>query len=103
MHTFTQQKLALFLEKCRLNQQPIQIIYMDQCGKFTQRTVFVKRVQSELVTAFCTMREAKRTFLLANILAVQQLKKGSRCYASEQTNTWPQSFMGVIENDVTRA
>lgn len=59
--------------------QPADIIYMDQKGKITQRTIFVKKVDKDQVITFCSLREQQRTFYLENILAVEKHSDVKRC------------------------
>ncbi len=48
----------------------IRIMYIDDSGKVTKRTVGVLKINSSTFTAFCYLRGAKRTFKIDNLLAV---------------------------------
>jgi predicted DNA-binding transcriptional regulator YafY len=85
------------LLKCQLEHKPAEIIYMDQKGRITKRAIFVKKVEGNQITAFCTLREQNRTFELDNILAAQ---KGAY-YETKQTHSWSQLNVGVIKNDAS--
>lgn len=88
------------LLKSKMANQPVDIIYMDQKGKITQRTIFVKRIEDNQVIAYCTFREKQRTFDLENILAAQ---KGSRHHETKQTYAWSKHHVGVQQNVPSRA
>jgi predicted DNA-binding transcriptional regulator YafY len=60
------------LLKCRLANQPVDMIYLDQKGRISHRTIFVKRVKDGYLLAFCTMKGQQRTFCLNQILAVEK-------------------------------
>lgn len=64
------------LLKSQMTNQPVDIIYMDSNGRFTQRTVYVRKIEGQKVIAFCTMRKQHRTFQLGNILSVSKGKAG---------------------------
>lgn len=49
----------------------IEIIYMAESGKLTQRTIHVLSVQNGIVRAFCFTSGAPRSFRIENILAAQ--------------------------------
>ncbi|MGD6813743.1 hypothetical protein ACQCT9_13155 [Sutcliffiella horikoshii] len=54
---------------------PIEIIYMSKDGSITQRSLLVLDINKNNVTAFCYLRNQKRTFLLENILSYRPLIK----------------------------
>jgi predicted DNA-binding transcriptional regulator YafY len=83
-----------FLRKCSLENKPVDMMYLDQKGRVTKRTIFVKKIDQRKVIAFCTLREQNRTFDLDNILAAQ---KGAY-HEVKQTHTWSKSIMGVNKN-----
>ena len=48
----------------------IRIMYMDDSGNVTKRTVRVLKINSSTFTAFCYLRGSRRTFKIDNLLAV---------------------------------
>ncbi|WP_404461713.1 hypothetical protein [Sutcliffiella horikoshii] len=54
---------------------PIEIIYMSKSGSITQRSLLVLDMNKNKVTAFCYLRNQKRTFLLDSILSYRPLIK----------------------------
>ncbi len=53
----------------------LQIMYMDDKGTVTKRTVRVLKINSSTFTAYCYLRESRRTFKFNNLLAVVPLKE----------------------------
>ncbi|MGF7047524.1 hypothetical protein J2T13_002029 [Paenibacillus sp. DS2015] len=47
----------------------VEIMYMDQSGKITQRRIEVKSIRDGLLRATCLMTGSPRMFLIDNILA----------------------------------
>jgi predicted DNA-binding transcriptional regulator YafY len=58
--------------------QVIEIIYLAQSGKFSQRKIEVLAIQGETVKAYCLQCRALRIFRMDSILAVQQMR-GVNC------------------------
>ncbi len=58
------------LIKCCRCSRLIRVMYMDDSGSVTKRTVRVLKINSSIFTAFCYLRGAKRTFKINNMLAV---------------------------------
>jgi len=52
----------------------LEIVYMDQSGKLTQRRIEIKRIRNGLVYADCLRSGEPRTFREENILAWQPSK-----------------------------
>jgi predicted DNA-binding transcriptional regulator YafY len=76
-----------FLFKCSLENKSVNMMYLDQRGRITKRTIFVKRIDQNKVIAFCTLREQNRTFELDNILAAGEgnvFKENKQCYSRSQ-------------------
>jgi predicted DNA-binding transcriptional regulator YafY len=69
------------LLKHQMENKPVEIIYLDQKGRITKRTIFVKKIDQDKVIAFCTLRDQNRTFDIENILVAQ---KGA--YVDQQLN-----------------
>jgi hypothetical protein len=49
----------------------VQLIYVDRRGMFTQRNVQLHSIDDGRVRVFCLDRQAPRTLLVENILAVK--------------------------------
>ncbi|HEY2491579.1 MAG TPA: hypothetical protein VGI33_01395 [Paenibacillus sp.] len=49
----------------------VEIMYMDQSGKITQRRIEVNSIRNGLIKATCLMTGSPRTFRIDNILAWQ--------------------------------
>lgn len=55
--------------------QTVEMVYLDQAGKITQRIIEVKRVQGGRIRATCLATGEPRVFLAANILAWRPVTK----------------------------
>lgn len=55
--------------KCMERNQLVELMYMDSKGNISQRRVKVLRIQGDTFQVFCFMRNAKRTFIMNNVLA----------------------------------
>ncbi|UQZ34625.1 hypothetical protein C2I18_14480 [Paenibacillus sp. PK3_47] len=55
--------------------QIIEIIYVDNAGKITQRKLEVKGVRDGRIRANCLTTDSPRVFLVANILSWQPVKE----------------------------
>lgn len=82
------------LMKCRLDNQPVEIVYLDKNGQLSQRIIFVKRVGEERIIAFCTLRKQQRIFYLENILAVQKCSNLKRYISIQVESTQEYRFLG---------
>ncbi len=58
------------LIKCAKRSRLLQIVYMDDKGKVTKRTVRVIKINSGTFTCFCYLRRSRRTFKINNLLAI---------------------------------
>ena len=47
-----------------------RVMYMDDSGNVTKRTVRMLKINSDKFTDFCYLRGARRTFKIDNLLAV---------------------------------
>lgn len=56
----------------------VEIIYVDQKDKITQRTIRIKTIEGGTVKAYCLQQRGPRAFVAANILAIQPHKVKSR-------------------------
>lgn len=63
------------LIKCVKRSRLLQIMYMDDKGNITKRTVRVIKINSSTFTGYCYLRDAKRTFKIDNLLAVVPMIK----------------------------
>lgn len=61
--------LALY----RYKGQKVEVIYMDQQDRFTQRTIQIYAVHDDWVLAYCFSRGGMRRFCTERILAVRML------------------------------
>ncbi|OAB33856.1 hypothetical protein [Paenibacillus glacialis] len=52
----------------------IEIIYMDQSGKITQRRIEINAIRNGLIKAADLKSKSPRTFLINNVLAWQPSK-----------------------------
>ncbi|SDL03374.1 hypothetical protein [Paenibacillus jilunlii] len=55
--------------------QTIEIIYIDNAGKITQRKIEVMGIRNGRIRATCLSTGAPRVFLAANILAWQPVQE----------------------------
>lgn len=53
----------------------LQIMYIDDQGNITKRTVRVIKINRSTFTAYCYLRKSRRTFKINNLLAVVPVKK----------------------------
>ncbi|MGN4125015.1 transcriptional regulator [Lysinibacillus sphaericus] len=58
------------LVKAMQRGQFINMIYVSKSGEITKRRVKIIQVVGDSFTAFCFTRQATRTFLISNLLAV---------------------------------
>ncbi|MEK3955357.1 transcriptional regulator [Psychrobacillus sp. FSL K6-1464] len=61
--------MRINLMKCMERNQLVELMYMDSKGNISQRRVKVLRIQGDTFQVFCFMRNAKRTFIMNNVLA----------------------------------
>lgn len=50
--------------------QVIELMYMSKSGEITKRKVRVIKITGDTLQAYCFTRQAKRTFIIDNVLAV---------------------------------
>lgn len=58
------------LIKAMQRNQLVTIMYMSKCGEISKRRVKIIKMASDSFQAFCFTRQAKRTFIIDNVLAV---------------------------------
>ncbi|WP_066317481.1 hypothetical protein [Bacillus sp. FJAT-29814] len=49
---------------------PLEMIYLAENQEITQRTLIIKEVTEEYITAYCLLRNQIRTFKRENILSI---------------------------------
>ncbi|GIN70932.1 hypothetical protein J14TS2_14070 [Bacillus sp. J14TS2] len=65
-----------FLKRACDDKTPIQIIYIDQDNKISQRTIKVLAISQTIIKAYCYTKRQFRTFKISNILSVGSVKQG---------------------------
>ncbi|AYC29632.1 transcriptional regulator [Paenisporosarcina cavernae] len=63
------------IRKCMQLNQIVEMIYMDRRGQVSKRRVKVIKMNSTSFQAFCMTKNAKRTFLIDNVLAIAPVVK----------------------------
>ncbi|WP_253286841.1 transcriptional regulator [Virgibacillus sp. MSJ-26] len=63
----------MILEKAIKYNQLINMVYMSKEGQITKRKIKVLNLEKDQLNAFCFLRQAKRTFNINNILALQPI------------------------------
>lgn len=48
----------------------VELMYLSKIGEISKRKVKITKVQGDLFHAYCFNQQAKRTFLIDNVLAV---------------------------------
>ncbi|WP_419962128.1 transcriptional regulator [Psychrobacillus sp. BM2] len=61
--------MRINLMKCMERNQLVELIYLDSNGNMSKRQVKVLKIQGDTFQAFCFKRNAKRTFIMENVLA----------------------------------
>ena len=67
--------MYVLLTRSFINQQPIEVIYMNSMGQVSQRTIRVLPVTDQYVKAYCYVRHQMRTFKMENILSTGAVRK----------------------------
>lgn len=60
------------LKRAAKTGRPVEIIYMDEKGKITQRRIRIRALREDLVEAYCFERRGIRRFKRSNILAARE-------------------------------
>ncbi|WP_068984564.1 MULTISPECIES: transcriptional regulator [Lysinibacillus] len=58
------------LIKAMQRQQVVRMMYVAKSGAITKRRVKIMKIVGDSFTAFCFTRQAKRSFIINNVLAV---------------------------------
>ncbi|WP_075035048.1 hypothetical protein [Halobacillus dabanensis] len=66
------------LRRALEEKQTLELIYMADKGKISQRVIRVVSLKEETVLAYCYTRKTVRSFKLANILSVTPYKERER-------------------------
>ncbi|MGG4267276.1 hypothetical protein [Peribacillus simplex] len=66
--------MKYILRKHMEKNAPLEIIYLSEHGKITQRKIQVLEIYPGSFHAFCFLRQAKRTFKMSNILSARPVK-----------------------------
>ncbi|MGH1070388.1 hypothetical protein ACQVU8_27640 [Bacillus cereus] len=53
---------------------PIELIYLNGSGDFSQRTVIVRKIYEDRVLVYCMQKQQVRTLKLSNILSVDKVR-----------------------------
>ncbi|MEK5215333.1 transcriptional regulator [Psychrobacillus sp. FSL H8-0487] len=61
--------MRINLMKCMERNQLVELMYLDSKGNISQRRVKVLKIQGDIFQGFCFNRNAKRTFIINNVLA----------------------------------
>ncbi|KQL37110.1 hypothetical protein [Psychrobacillus sp. FJAT-21963] len=62
--------MRILLEKYFSRNQIIEMMYLSKTGEMSKRRVKVINIQGDSFQAYCFKRNAKRTFLIENVLAL---------------------------------
>lgn len=70
-------RMKSFLKRSLENKTPIQIIYIDDKNKISQRTIKVLAITDTVIKAYCFTKHQFRTFKLSNILSADYIRRGA--------------------------
>jgi len=62
--------VLLMIKKPIARQQLLEMIYMSKAGKISKRTIKPFKVKDDSFTAYCFLRQARRTFKIDCVLSV---------------------------------
>lgn len=62
--------MRILLEKYFSRNQIIEMMYLSKTGEMSKRRIKVINIKGDSFQAYCFKRNAKRTFLIENILAL---------------------------------
>ncbi|MFD1735370.1 hypothetical protein ACFSCX_02215 [Bacillus salitolerans] len=66
------------LNRCFLDQQPVELIYQSISGEMTHRTIMIRKMTPTFIQGYCLLRKTTRTFSLQNILSISTKQKESK-------------------------
>lgn len=61
--------MRINLMKCMERNQLVELMYLDSKGNISKRRVKILKIQGDTFQGFCFKRNAKRTFIIENVLA----------------------------------
>ncbi|UAW07782.1 putative transcriptional regulator [Psychrobacillus phage PVJ1] len=70
--------MRILLEKYFGRGQIVELMYLSKSGEISKRRVKVINIQGDSFQAFCFKRNAKRTFLIDNVLACVPVNRKER-------------------------
>ncbi|MBG9519346.1 MULTISPECIES: hypothetical protein [Bacillus] len=60
---------------CSFNQKiPIELIYLNGSGDFSQRTVIVRKIYEDRILVYCMEKQQVRMLKLTNILSIDKVR-----------------------------
>lgn len=66
------------ITKALKEQQMVEMMYIAKDGTITKRRIKVFKITGDTFQAYCFTRHAKRTFLVANVLAIAPPRRYER-------------------------
>ncbi|MBH0166291.1 hypothetical protein IHV12_15315 [Fictibacillus sp. 7GRE50] len=66
-----------FLLRCHINQKPVEIMYISDSGKISQRTITIREIENTKIKGYCHLRRTLRVFKLENILSINYKRAAS--------------------------
>lgn len=70
--------MRILLEKYFSRGQLMELMYLSRTGEMSKRKVKILKIQGDSFQAYCFMRNAKRIFLIDNVLACVPVTKKER-------------------------
>lgn len=70
--------MRILLEKYFSRDQIVEIMYFSKAGEVSKRRVKIINIQDDAFQGYCFKRNAKRTFLIENVLACVPVVKRER-------------------------
>jgi len=75
---FRRVEMETQLIKAMLRNQLVDMMYVSKSGEISKRRIKVTKVLDNSFTAYCFTKQAKRTFLIDNVLALQPVIRKKR-------------------------
>lgn len=57
---------------------PVEVIYLSEDQKFSQRKLIVKEINDDYILAYCLLRKQMRLFKIDNILSIMPDSRSNR-------------------------
>lgn len=70
--------MRVLLEKYFSRNQLVELIYLSKSGEISKRKVKIIKIQGDSFQVYCFIRNAKRSFLINNVLAIVPLIRKER-------------------------